>query len=212
MTAQNGLLYVITANQVLHAVDALTGNQRWQQRVEGETRGATPMPAGDTLFVSAGSALNAYRSGTGQMRWQQPRRATSPRLPSWTVRAEPTIVTSERAVYAVESLGNRSRYAWKSCAAGGQQCYRAAAGDGRPRDCRHAGRRRVGVRPGDGRDALELPAASERHGNHSGSLANGRGRAPGCRRRHAVHPFGRRHADRVPTRCQRPISPCCNSR
>ena len=113
MTAQNGLLYVITANQVLHAVDALTGNQRWQQRVEGETRGSTPIPAGDTLFVAAGSALNAYRSGTGQMRWQQPtpRNIVAPPVVDSDGRAY--IITSERGVYALESLGTRSHSVWK---------------------------------------------------------------------------------------------------
>ena len=114
MTGQNGLLFVITANQVLHAVDALTGNQRWQQRVEGETRGATPVPAGDVLYVAAGSALNCYRvSGLGQLRWQQPtpRNIVAPPVADSEGRAY--VVTSDRAVYALESVGNRPRSVWQ---------------------------------------------------------------------------------------------------
>ena len=113
MASQNGLLYVITANQVLHAVDALTGNQRWQQRVEGETRGATPVPAGETLFVAAGSALNAYRSRTGQVRWQQPTPRSISAPPVVDNEGTAYIVTSDRAVYALKSVGNRPQSVWQ---------------------------------------------------------------------------------------------------
>ena len=106
MSTQNGLIYVLTANQVLHAVDSLTGNQRWAIRLEGEVRGTTPVPAGDVLYVAAGSALYAFRSASGVARWTQPtpRNITAP--PAVDSEAPPT--SSPRIVRSTPSAPQAS--------------------------------------------------------------------------------------------------------
>ena len=113
MTTANGMLYVITANQVMHAVDALTGTQRWGVRIEGETRGAIVVPAGELLYVSAGSALQAYRASAGQQRWAigTPRPITAP--PAVDSDGVAYIVTADRAVYAIAGKGVRAESVWK---------------------------------------------------------------------------------------------------
>ncbi len=114
MTTANGMLYVITANQTLHAIDALTGNQRWQTRIEGETRGAIAVPSGETLYVAAGSALQAYRASSGVMRWAQatPRNIVAP--PAVDSDGTAYVVTSDRAVYAIKGQGGgRPVSGWK---------------------------------------------------------------------------------------------------
>jgi outer membrane protein assembly factor BamB len=113
MTTANGMLYVITANQVMHAVDALTGNQRWGVRLEGETRGAIVVPAGETLYVAVGSALQAFRATSGIQRWAigTPHPITAPPV----VDSDGTayIVTSDRAVYAITGKSVRAESVWK---------------------------------------------------------------------------------------------------
>ena len=107
------LLYVITANQVMHAIDALTGNQRWGVRIEGETRGAIVVPSGELLYVAAGSALQAYRASAGQLRWAigTPRPITAP--PAVDSDGTAYIVTADRAVYAIAGKGVRAESVWK---------------------------------------------------------------------------------------------------
>jgi len=113
ISTQDGLIYVITANQVLHAIDSLTGNQRWSVRLEGEVRGTTPVPAGEILYVATGSALRAFRAGSGVSRWTQPTPKNISAPPAVDSDGTAYIVTSDRAVYAIKPAGIRPESVWK---------------------------------------------------------------------------------------------------
>lgn len=113
IATQNGLLYVLTTNQVLHAIDSLSGNQRWGVRLEGDVRGTTPVPAGDILYVAAGSALYAFRSQSGVARWTQPTPRNISAPPAVDSDGTAYIVTSDRAIYAIRPSGVRPESVWK---------------------------------------------------------------------------------------------------
>lgn len=113
MTAQNGQIYVITANQMMHSIDALTGNQRWQSRVEGETRGSVVVPDGEILYVAAGSSLQAYRASSGVLRWSQPTPRNIVAPPVVDSDGGIYVITSDRAVYCIEFKGARPESKWK---------------------------------------------------------------------------------------------------
>lgn len=113
MTALNGQLYVITANQMMHSIDALTGNQRWQSRVEGEIRGSIVVPDGETLYVAAGSSLQAFRASSGVLRWSQPTPRNIVAPPVVDSAGGIYVITSDRAVYCIEIKGPRPKSKWE---------------------------------------------------------------------------------------------------
>ena len=66
----DGTLYVSTSFGLLSALDAATGEIRWQQKLEA-TGSGTPTVLGDLVYlVSGGDTAWAIETATGRVRWQ----------------------------------------------------------------------------------------------------------------------------------------------
>ena len=66
----DGVLYVSTSFGLLTALDAATGEVRWQQKLEA-TGSGTPAVQGDLVYlVSGGDTAWAIETATGRVRWQ----------------------------------------------------------------------------------------------------------------------------------------------
>ena len=66
----DGVLYVSTSFGLLSALDAATGEVRWQQKLEA-TGSGTPAVQGDLVYlVSGGDTAWAIETATGRVRWQ----------------------------------------------------------------------------------------------------------------------------------------------
>jgi eukaryotic-like serine/threonine-protein kinase len=104
MTSADGIVYFITTNSALHAVDAAAGSQRWGQVFNGIAGLVTPVVSGETLFVASGQSLVNYRASTGQMRWLLTTHNDITAPPAVDSDGNVYIVTSDRGVYAIDSL------------------------------------------------------------------------------------------------------------
>jgi outer membrane protein assembly factor BamB len=104
MTSSDGTLYFITTNSALHAVEAAAGAQRWVQPYNGINGLVTPIVAGETLLVASGQSLANYRATTGQVRWIMPTHNDITAPPAVDSEGNVYIVTSDRGVYALDSL------------------------------------------------------------------------------------------------------------
>lgn len=107
----NGIVYVLSVDQVLHAISAPTAKERWYVRLPASVLGKSPILSGDTVYVATGSHLMAFRSNNGMRRW-------TVEFPS-EIAVNPAVtedgiyvVTTDNIVYSVEPRMGRSR--WKT--------------------------------------------------------------------------------------------------
>jgi outer membrane protein assembly factor BamB len=92
----DGVLYVSTTFGVLTALDAATGQIRWQQKLEA-TGSGTPSVQGDLVYlVSGGDTAWAIETATGRVRWQT---STAPDQSNVLGGAAP-VITDQLAIFA----------------------------------------------------------------------------------------------------------------
>jgi outer membrane protein assembly factor BamB len=92
----NGVVYVSTTFGLLSALDAATGELRWQQKLEA-TGSGTPTVQGDLVYlVSGGETAWAIETATGRVRWQT---STAPDQSNVLGGAAP-VVTDQLAIFA----------------------------------------------------------------------------------------------------------------
>ena len=70
MAVFNEAVYYVTSDNVIHAISLATGQQRWATRLSANLTNATPVIAGEYLYIPAGDVVQAYRVSNGQFRWQ----------------------------------------------------------------------------------------------------------------------------------------------
>jgi len=92
----NGVVYVSTTFGLLSALDAATGELRWQQKLEA-TGSGTPTVQGDLVYlVSGGETAWAIETATGRVRWQT---STAPDQSNVLGGSAP-VVTDQLAIFA----------------------------------------------------------------------------------------------------------------
>src|SRR5688500_16350804 len=67
----NGLVYALSGDQVLHAIQAATGKIRWSYRLQGQVVDLSPVLSGDTVFIGNGNNLTALMGRNGLFKWQR---------------------------------------------------------------------------------------------------------------------------------------------
>ncbi|MGH2547782.1 MAG: PQQ-binding-like beta-propeller repeat protein, partial [Thermomicrobiales bacterium] len=98
----NGIVYFTGKRGDLYAVDALSGDLRWQVHLGEYVSKSTPAISGDTVFVAGGYALYAFNAETGQERWKLPIQYAAQSSP--TVTGSIVLVASQTGrVYAVDA-------------------------------------------------------------------------------------------------------------
>ncbi len=107
----NGLVFVLSLDQVLHAVGASSGKQRATVRLGGSVLGMAPVVYGDNVYVAAGATLYCFSSRNLSLRWTQ-------MLPN-DIACSPVVnefgayvVTRDSRLYSFESRLGRPR--WKT--------------------------------------------------------------------------------------------------
>lgn len=92
----DGVVYVSSTFGLLTALDAETGNIRWQQKLEA-TGSGTPTVVGDLIYlVSGGDTAWAIETSNGRVRWQT---STAPDQANVLGGASP-VVTDQLAIFA----------------------------------------------------------------------------------------------------------------
>ncbi|MGR3590313.1 MAG: outer membrane protein assembly factor BamB family protein [Paracoccaceae bacterium] len=92
----NGVVYVSTSFGLLSALDAASGELRWQQKLEA-TGSGTPTVQGDLVYlVSGGETAWAIETATGRVRWQT---STAPDQSNVLGGSAP-VVTDQLAIFA----------------------------------------------------------------------------------------------------------------
>jgi len=109
-SVDNGLLYVVTTDQVLRVLDPTTGSQRWAHRMDADVRKVVPVAAGENLYVAAGSSLSNFRLNNGEPRWTLPLPSNASAPVAVDADDNAFVITSERYLYAIDSRG---RSVWK---------------------------------------------------------------------------------------------------
>ncbi|HKP58941.1 MAG TPA: PQQ-binding-like beta-propeller repeat protein [Polyangiales bacterium] len=67
----DGVAYFGGWNGNVYAVDATSGEIRWQRRVTAQQANSTPLVMGDRLYVSAGASLLALARSNGSVQWEK---------------------------------------------------------------------------------------------------------------------------------------------
>lgn len=92
----DGVVYVASAFGMLSALDAASGQIRWQQKLEA-TGSGTPTVAGDLVYLVAGdNTAWAIETATGRVRWQT---STAPDQANVLGGSAP-VVTDDLAIFA----------------------------------------------------------------------------------------------------------------
>jgi outer membrane protein assembly factor BamB len=107
---QNGILYFFTSNQVLHAIDAATGVEKWNRRVEGNVEGVTPTVSGENIYAATGQSLTCWRTATGLKQWTLTTRSDITAPPAIDADGNFYLVSALLGVYALDS---RRQPIWK---------------------------------------------------------------------------------------------------
>lgn len=71
-TIANGILYVTSKSGVLHAIEALSGEELWTHEVTSYVTRATPAVVDGTVYVGGGFSFSALDAATGEERWTIP--------------------------------------------------------------------------------------------------------------------------------------------
>lgn len=100
-----GMIYYITANQVLHAVDLGTGTQKWGQHLDSDVHRAVPVLNGEFIYLAAGNTLSLMRMANGLRRWIIPLPTEASAPPAVDENGTAYIVTTDRQIFAVDVRG-----------------------------------------------------------------------------------------------------------
>ncbi|HLJ54612.1 MAG TPA: PQQ-binding-like beta-propeller repeat protein, partial [Chthonomonadaceae bacterium] len=101
----NGIIYYVTTNEVLHAIDLGTGVQRWYGRPGTVDRTSLPTINGESVITASGNFLTAWRSVTGQKRWSATLNSNAVVPPAVDADGNTYVVTDNREVYAITPRG-----------------------------------------------------------------------------------------------------------
>ncbi len=106
----DGLMFYVTTNQVLHAVDLATAVQKWAQRLDFAVPNAKPVVNGESLYLASSSTLSCFRTSNGARRWliTLPRDTTAP--PAFDADGNVYVITADRSIYSVDTRG---RFRWR---------------------------------------------------------------------------------------------------
>lgn len=109
-TLSGDIIYYITADQNMHAVDLTSGIQRWATRLDMDVHNARPIVNGETIYLAASNTLSAYRTRSGIRLWTIP-------LPNEAVVPDAVdadgnsyVVTADGYIYSVNTRGRSN---WK---------------------------------------------------------------------------------------------------
>jgi outer membrane protein assembly factor BamB len=106
----NSLLYYVTGDQTLRAVNTSNGSVRWAQRLNANFQRATPILSGDSLYLAVGTTYCSFRAASGQPRWQITLPADAAADPAVDEEGNSYVGTTDRAIYALDIRG---RALWK---------------------------------------------------------------------------------------------------
>lgn len=93
-TIANGILYVTSKSGVLHAIEALSGEELWTHEVTSYVTRATPAVVDGTVYVGGGFSFSALDAATGEERWTIPLQYGGHASP--TVRDGVVVVSSQQ--------------------------------------------------------------------------------------------------------------------
>ena len=110
VTLANGVLYYVTGNQTIHAVDQTSGVQKWAQRVDADVQNSQPTIVGDSMYLTTGNQLSSWRVASGQKKWMIPLPAEAATPAVVDENGTSYVVTTDNTVFAVDYKG---RGAWK---------------------------------------------------------------------------------------------------
>lgn len=106
----NGMLYALTADQVLHAIALSTGKERVGVRLGGTVDNQSPVIDGDYVFVSSSNTLFCFVARNLAQRWKvefDADIATSPAVSEDGI----FVITADRKVYCLDQRTGRGK--WK---------------------------------------------------------------------------------------------------
>jgi len=101
----NGIIYYVTTNEVMHAIDLSTGVQRWYSRPGSVDRTSVPVVSGDSVVIANGNFLSSWRAITGQKRWTLPLTSNAVVPPAVDADGNAYIITDNKEIYAINSRG-----------------------------------------------------------------------------------------------------------
>lgn len=107
----NDTVYYVTSDNVIHSVSLATGQQRWGTRLSANLTSATPVIAGEFLYIPAGDAIQAYRISNGQFRWQARLGDTASAPPAVDTDGAVYVIRDDRYILAITDNGRT--YPWK---------------------------------------------------------------------------------------------------
>ncbi len=101
----NGIIYYVTTNEVLHAIDLSTGVQRWYGRPGTVDRSSVPTVNGESVITANGNSLTAWRSVTGQKRWSVTLNSNAVVPPAVDSEGNTYVVTDNKEIYGISPRG-----------------------------------------------------------------------------------------------------------
>ena len=107
----NGMVYALSGDSVLSAIQTATGNTRWTYRLQGQVIGLSPVLAGDTLILGNGGNVTALMARNGVFRWQRSFTGDVAVTPAVTDRGI-VLITNDNQVRLLEPRNGRDR--WKA--------------------------------------------------------------------------------------------------
>ena len=105
----NGIIYYVTTNEVLHAIDMSTGVQRWYGRPGSVDHTSVPTVNGESVITANGNFVTAWRAVTGQKRWSVTLNSNAVVPPAVDSEGNTYVVTDNKEIYAINPRG---RGAW----------------------------------------------------------------------------------------------------
>jgi outer membrane protein assembly factor BamB len=101
----NGVIYYVTSNEVLHAIDLSTGVQRWYGRPGSVDHTSVPVVSGEAVVIADGNFLSSWRALTGQKRWSITLNSNAVVPPAVDADGTTYIVTDNKEIYAINTRG-----------------------------------------------------------------------------------------------------------
>ena len=101
----NGIIYYVTTNEILHAIDLSTGVQRWYGRPGTVDRTSVPTMNGESVVTANGNFLTAWRAITGQKRWSITLSSNAVVPPAVDSEGNTYVVTDTKEIYAIGPRG-----------------------------------------------------------------------------------------------------------
>jgi outer membrane protein assembly factor BamB len=101
----NGIIYYVTTNEVMHAIDLSTGVQRWYGRPGTVDRTSVPVVNGESVIIANGNFLSSWRAVTGQKRWTLPLTSNAVVPPAVDADGNTYVVLDTKEIYAINTRG-----------------------------------------------------------------------------------------------------------